>query len=304
MKMIKRLLFLFLLGTTSFIGYAQDRANEFNAQVKINSDKIQGTNKQVYTTLQDALTQFINTRKWTDATFGINERIDCTFNIIINEATDNSYKAELQIQASRPVYNSSYVTTLLNFRDTQLDFDYTEFEQLEYTENTLNSNLIATVVFYLYTILGLDFDSFSPRGGTAFFQQAQQVVTLAQSQMSWNGWKAFDSDRNRHAIATSLNENASEGYRDMWYNYHRKGLDEMAANVDRGRTTILSLLPTLEELKKTRPTSVLLQMFADSKLDEVVAIYSKATTTEKQEGYKMLSSLYPAMTTRLEPLKK
>ncbi len=183
MKMIKRLLFLFLLGTTSFIGYAQDRANEFNAQVKINSDKIQGTNKQVYTTLQDALTQFINTRKWTDATFGINERIDCTFNIIINEATDNSYKAELQIQASRPVYNSSYVTTLLNFRDTQLDFDYTEFEQLEYTENTLNSNLIATVVFYLYTILGLDFDSFSPRGGTAFFQQAQQVVTLAQSQM-------------------------------------------------------------------------------------------------------------------------
>lgn len=153
MKMIKRLLFLFLLGTTSFIGYAQDRANEFNAQVKINSDKIQGTNKQVYTTLQDALTQFINTRKWTDATFGINERIDCTFNIIINEATDNSYKAELQIQASRPVYNSSYVTTLLNFRDTQLDFDYTEFEQLEYTENTLNSNLIATVVFYLYTIL-------------------------------------------------------------------------------------------------------------------------------------------------------
>ena len=304
MKMIKRLLFLFLLGTTSFIGYAQDRANEFNAQVKINSDKIQGTNKQVYTTLQDALTQFINTRKWTDATFGINERIDCTFNIIINEATDNSYKAELQIQASRPVYNSSYVTTLLNFRDTQLDFDYTEFEQLEYTENTLNSNLIATVVFYLYTILGLDFDSFSPRGGTAFFQQAQQVVTLAQSQMSWNGWKAFDSDRNRHAIATALNENASERYRDMWYNYHRKGLDEMAANVDRGRTTILSLLPTLEELKKTRPTSVLLQMFADSKLDEVVAIYSKATTTEKQEGYKMLSNLYPAMTTRLEPLKK
>ena len=254
--------------------------------------------------MQDALTQFINTRKWTDATFGINERIDCTFNIIINEATDNSYKAELQIQASRPVYNSSYVTTLLNFRDTQLDFDYTEFEQLEYTENTLNSNLIATVVFYLYTILGLDFDSFSPRGGTAFFQQAQQVVTLAQSQMSWNGWKAFDSDRNRHAIATALNENVSEGYRDMWYNYHRKGLDEMAANVDRGRTTILSLLPTLEELKKTRPTSVLLQMFADSKLDEVVAIYSKATTTEKQEGYKMLSNLYPAMTTRLEPLKK
>ena len=305
MKMIKRLLFLFLLGTIPFIGKAQDKANEFNAQVKINSDKIQGTNKQVFTTLQNALIEFINNRKWTDATFGINERIDCTFNIIINEMpSDNSFKAELQVQASRPVYNSSYITTLLNFRDTQLDFDYTEFEPLEYTENSLSNNLTATVIFYLYTILGLDFDSFSPKGGSAFYQQAQQVVTLAQAKMSWNGWKAFDSDRNRHAIATALTENASEGYRDMWYNYHRKGLDEMAANVDRGRTTILSLLPVLEELKKTRPTSVLLQMFADSKLDEVVAIYSKATTTEKQEGYKMLSNLYPAMTTRLEPLKK
>lgn len=304
MNMTKRWLFLFLL-LISFIGEAQNRANEFNAQVKINSDKIQGTNKQVFTTLQNALIEFINNKKWTDATFGINERIDCTFNIIINEMpSESSFKAELQVQASRPVYNSSYVTNLLNFRDTQLDFDYTEFEPLEYTENTLNSNLTATIIFYLYTILGLDFDSFSQKGGSAFFQQAQQIVSLAQAQTSWNGWKAFDSDRNRHAIVTALTENVAEGYRDMWYTYHLKGLDEMAANADRGRTTIISLLPVLEELKKTRPNSVLLQMFADSKLDEVVAIYSKATTAEKQEGYKLLSNLYPAMTSRMESLKK
>lgn len=300
MKMIKRLLFLFLLGTAPFVGKAQ----ELNAQVKINRDKIQGT-QTVFETLEKALTEFINNRKWTDATFAINERIDCTFNIIINEMpSDNSFKSEIQIQARRPVYNSSYTTTLLNFRDTQLDFDYTEYEPLEYTENTLNSNLMATIVFYIYTIIGLDFDSFAPKGGEPFIQQAQQIVSLAQAQASWSGWKAFDSDRNRHAIATALTENTADTFRDMWYNYHRKGLDEMAANPDRGRTTIISLLPTLEELKKTRPTSVLLQMFADAKLDEVVAIYSKATTTEKQEGYKMLSNLYPAMTTRLEPLKK
>lgn len=305
MNMTKKWLFLFLLMVIPFVGKAQNRANEFNAQVKINSDKINGTNKQVFTTLQNALIEFINNRKWTDATFGVNERIDCTFNIIINEMpSESSFKAELQVQASRPVYNSSYVTNLLNFRDTQLDFDYTEFEPLEYTENTLNSNLTATIIFYLYTILGLDFDSFSPKGGSAFFQQAQQIVTLAQAQTSWNGWKAFESDRNRHAVVTALTENVAEGYRDMWYTYHLKGLDEMAANADRGRTTILSLLPTLEELKKTRPNSVLLQMFADSKLDEVVAIYSKATTAEKQEGYKLLSNLYPAMTTRMESLKK
>ncbi len=305
MTMIKRLLFLFLLSVVSVGANAQNNTNEFNAQVKINSDKIQGTNKQIFTTLENALIEFINNRKWSDATFAINERIDCTFNIIINEMpSDNSFKAELQVQASRPVYNASYITTLLNFRDTELDFEYTEFEPLEYTENTLQNNLTATIIFYLYTILGLDFDSFSPRGGTAFFDQAQQIVTLAQAQMGWNGWKAFDSDRNRHAVATAITENASEGVRDMWYNYHRRGLDEMAANVDRGRTTILSLLPTLESYKQTRPTSVLLQMFADAKLDEVVAIYSKATTTEKQEGYKLLSNLYPAMTTRMESLKQ
>ena len=284
--MIKKLLCICLLGAAPFIGKAQ----ELNARITINSDKVQSTNKQVFKTLQDALNDFVNNKKWTDATFAMNERIDCSMTLIINEmVSDNSFKGEIQVQARRPVYNSSYTTTLLNYRDTELSFDYTEFEPLEYTENTLNSNLIATVVFYIYTILGLDFDSFSPKGGTAFLEQAMQIVSLAQAQPTWTGWKAFENDRNRHALATALTDNTSELFRDMWYNYHRKGLDEMAANPDRGRTTIIGLLPVLEQVKSARPTSPLLQMFADSKLDEVVLIYSKATTQEKQEGYKMLS---------------
>ena len=299
--MIKKLLCICLLGAAPFIGKAQ----ELNARITINSDKVQSTNKQVFKTLQDALNDFVNNKKWTDATFAMNERIDCSMTLIINEmVSDNSFKGEIQVQARRPVYNSSYTTTLLNYRDTELSFDYTEFEPLEYTENTLNSNLIATVVFYIYTILGLDFDSFSPKGGTAFFEQAMQIVSLAQAQPTWTGWKAFENDRNRHALATALTDNTSELFRDMWYNYHRKGLDEMAANPDRGRTTIIGLLPVLEQVKSARPTSPLLQMFADSKLDEVVLIYSKATTQEKQEGYKMLANLYPALTTRMESLKK
>lgn len=299
--MIKKLLFLFLLGGISFVGKAQ----EVNARITINSEKIQATNKQVFTTLQKALTEFVNNRKWTDATFAVNERIDCSITLIINEMpSDNSFKAEIQVQARRPVYNSSYTTTLLNFRDTQLDFDYTEFEPVEYTENSLSSNLTATIVYYIYTVLGLDFDSFSPKGGAPFLAQAQQVVSLAQAQPSWNGWKAFENDRNRHALSTALTDNTSDLFHEMWYNYHRKGLDEMAANPDRGRTTIISLLPTLNQIRSARPTSVLLQMFADTKLDEIVSIYSKATTQEKQEGYKELSNLYPALTTRLEPLKK
>ena len=287
--MIKKLLCICLLGAAPFIGKAQ----ELNARITINSDKVQSTNKQVFKTLQDALNDFVNNKKWTDATFAMNERIDCSMTLIINEmVSDNSFKGEIQVQARRPVYNSSYTTTLLNYRDTELSFDYTEFEPLEYTENTLNSNLIATVVFYIYTILGLDFDSFSPKGGTAFLGQAMQIVSLAQAQPTWTGWKAFENDRNRHALATALTDNTSELFRDMWYNYHRKGLDEMAANPDRGRTTIIGLLPVLEQVKSVRPTSPLLQMFADSKLDEVVLIYSKATTPEKQEGYKIIWNSY------------
>ena len=301
MKKINKLLCLGLLS----IAPALTEAQELNARVTINSDQVQATNKQVFTTLQNALTEFINNKTWTDATFAINERIECSMTILITEiVSDNSFKGEIQVQARRPVYNSSYTTTLLNHRDTEFSFDYTEFEPLEYTENVLNSNLIATVVFYIYTILGLDFDSFSPQGGSAFLQQAQQIVSLAQAQTSWTGWKAFENDRNRHALATALQDNTSEAFREMWYNYHRKGLDEMAANPDRGRTTIIGLLPVLEQVKSTRPTSPLLQMFADAKLDEVVLIYSKATTQEKQEGYKMLSNLYPALTNRMESLKQ
>ncbi|MDD4515186.1 DUF4835 family protein [Massilibacteroides sp.] len=301
MKILKVIIPILLFCFTSSLAEAQ----ELNAKITINSDKIQGASKQVFTTLQNALMEFVNNKKWTDATFGVNERIDCTMNIIINERpTDDSFKAELQIQARRPVFNSSYTTTLLNFRDTQLDFNYVEFEQLVYTENTLENNLTAAIVFYIYVILGLDFDSFSPSGGTAFFQQAMQIVNLAQSESSWNGWKPFDSQRNRHALATALTESASEGFRSMWYTYHRKGLDEMAANADRGRTTIISSLPALQELKSSRPSSVLLSVFSDAKLDELVAIYSKATMQEKQEGYKYLSEVYPAESTRLEPLKK
>lgn len=290
-----------LLATMALSAWSQ--VSELNAKLSINSSKIQGTNKEVFNTLQRALNEFINNKKWTNAKFSPNERIDCTFTMIVNTQEDNRFSCELQVQARRPVYNSSYTTTIFNFRDTQLDFQYTEMEPLEYSETTLQSNLTATIVFYIYVILGIDFDGFSPKGGSVFFQQAQQILTLAQSEPSWNGWKAFENDRNRHALITALTENQSEGYRQFWYDYHRKGLDEMAANADRGRTNILEALPALTALKSARPNSILLQVFSDTKLDELVAIYSKATTQEKQTGYKTLSNLYPGQTNRLESLR-
>ena len=297
---MRRLFYLFLFALLAFGGKAQ----ELNARVTVNGDKIATANKQIFTTLQNALMEFVNNRKWTDATFAVNEKIDCSMTIIVNELDESSFQTEIQVQARRPVYNSSYTTTLFNFRDQELNFEYMEGEPLDFNSNTLTSNLTATVAFYVYIILGLDFDSFAPKGGTTYIQQAQQIVNMAQSEMSWNGWKAFESNQNRHALATALQDNASEAFRDMWYTYHRRGLDEMAANPDRGRMTIIEALPALREVRSARPTSVLLQMFSDAKLDEIVAIYSKATTQECQDGYKMLFEIYPTQSTRLEALQK
>lgn len=300
MRGIRQWISLGLLGLLPFVGEAQ----ELNARITVNGEKVAVANKQIFTTLQNALTEFVNNRRWTDATFAVNEKIDCNMTIIVNEMDETTFKSEIQVQARRPVYNSSYTTTLLNFRDQELEFEYTEGETLDYNSNTLTNNLTATVVFYVYLILGLDFDSFALQGGNTYIQQAQQIVNLAQSEMGWTGWKAFDSNRNRHAVVTALQDNASEAFRQMWYTYHMKGLDEMAANADRGRTTIIEAISALQTVKQARPTSVLLQMFSDAKLDELIAIYSKATSQERQEGYKLLMDIYPAQSTRLEELKK
>lgn len=300
MRGIRQWISLGLLGLLPFVGEAQ----ELNARITVNGEKVAVANKQIFTTLQNALTEFVNNRRWTDATFAVNEKIDCNMTIIVNEMDEMTFKSEIQVQARRPVYNSSYTTTLLNFRDQELEFEYTEGEALDYNSNTLTNNLTATVVFYVYLILGLDFDSFALQGGNTYIQQAQQIVNLAQSEMGWTGWKAFDSNRNRHAVVTALQDNASEAFRQMWYTYHMKGLDEMAANADRGRTTIIEAISALQTVKQARPTSVLLQMFSDAKLDELIAIYSKATSQERQEGYKLLMDIYPAQSTRLEELKK
>ena len=292
------ILLLFLLYFSGSV-YGQ----ELNATLTVNSDKIQGSNKQVFNTLQTALLEFINNKKWTTATFTQNERIDCTFTIIVNTLEDNRFGSEIQVQASRPVYNWAYQTTIFNYRDTEFDFEYTEFEPLEYNENMVNSNLTATIIYYIYIILGFDFDSFAPNGGQPYFQQAQQIVTLAQSQPAWNGWTAFGNRRNRHALATALTENQGNGFHSMWYTYHRKGLDEMAANSDRGRTNLIAALPALKELKTSRPNSILLQFFSECKLDETVLVYSKATAQEKQEALKFFTDLFPTASSRLEPLK-
>lgn len=286
---------------------AQTQAMELNANVTVNSDRVQqSTNKNIYTTMERALNQFINDQRWSATTFSLNERIECTFSVtILTQPTENSFTAELFVQARRPVYNSSFVTTTLNFRDTNLEFEYMENAAIEMEQNTIRDNLVAVMAFYCNLIMGLDFDSFSPMGGNMFFRNNQTLVMQAQSGLSnAKGWSAFDDNRNRAAIANAFTDESLKPFRELWYTYHRKGLDEMAANPDRARTTILKALPVLKEIRSIRSSEILIQMFADCKLDEVVAIASKATTEEKKELYDLLRNIYPTMSSQLEPLKK
>jgi len=281
------------------------QSQELNARVTVNSDRIQGTNRNIFTSLEQALNQFINGNQWSSTSFSPNERIECTFAItILEQPTENTFRAELFVQSRRPVYNSAYTTTMLNFRDTNFDFEYTENSNIEIQQNTLTSNLDAVIIFYANLILALDFDSFSPMGGSVFFRQAQAVSNLAQSNSNWSGWSAFDDDRSRGSIINAFLDESLSRYRELWYTYHRRGLDEMAANPDRARVTILNALPVLKEMRQVRSSQTIIQMFADSKLDEVVSVGEKATAEEKKSTFDLLRSLYPTMTSQLEPLKR
>ncbi|MDR1436736.1 MAG: DUF4835 family protein [Candidatus Symbiothrix sp.] len=287
-----------------FLSAINLHAQELNANVTVNSDRIQSTNKNIFTTLEKALSQFINGQQWSSSPFSPNEKIDCTFALtILEQRSENNFKAELLVQSRRPVYNSTYTTTTLNRRDTDFEFEYMENAPVEMIQTTLSSNLVAVIAFYSYLILALDFDTFAPLGGAVFFRQAQAIATQAQSS-SWTGWAAFDSNRNRTSLINAFCDETLKSYREFLYTYHRRSLDEMAANADRGRTTMLNALPVLKETRNIRDSEIILQMFADCKLDEIVSIASKASAEEKKETYDLLRTIYPSMTSQLESLKK
>ncbi len=289
--------------TTLLLACPNSFSQELRATVMVNSDRIQATNKNVFTTLETAMNQFLNGQQWSSAAFAANERIECTFNFTVSEYENDNIKGELSIIARRPVYNSSYFTTILNWRDTNVQFEFMEGGVIEMQDTYISSNLVAVLAFYCNLILALDFDSFAPLGGSTFYRTAQTLATSAQSS-GWPGWSAFDDNRSRTSIINCYSEETMKPYREMWYAYHRRGLDEMAANADRARTTILGALPVLKEIRHIRGAEIILQMFADCKLDEIVLIAGRATSEEKSQLYDMLRSLYPTYSSQIEPLKK
>ena len=289
-----------------FIQPVNAQNNEFNCRVSINSDKIQASNKQIFIDMEKAILEYMNTRPWSNYKISIAERIECSLFFTINEMPqENRFNTELQIQAVRPVYNALYTTTTLNFRDTSVEFTFDQNETLQYNENanSITSNLIAVLDFYGNIILGLDFDSFALHSGSPFFERAMNIVNQAQA-FAETGWKAFDKNNNRHAVASAFVDEGLKPFRKMWYSYHRLGLDDMTGNVDRGRGKITAALPDLKTAYDTRPGNVIFTLFSDAKMDEILNIYSKAQQAEKEEVHKLLVSIYPAMTNRLDALKR
>jgi len=277
-------------------------SQELNCAVEVNSSQVEGTNKSTFESLQESISEYFNTRKWTNATFSPNEKIECRFFLTVKTYEDDRVKGDIQVQLSRPVYNSTYTTTLLNFKDTKVEFDYRDGDPLIFSENSMESNLTAILNYYAYLFLALDFDSFSPLGGQPYFDKAATVVQMAQSSGEI-GWKAFEDTKNRSAVLSAFTDKNTSGIRNLLYSYHRKGLDEMVTSPDKGRGIITESLNEIKKIHSTAPMSVALTMFRDSKLDELVNVYSKAPQTERETAYDILMPIYPADRERLDKIK-
>ena len=272
-------------------------AQELKCNISINSEQVQGSNKAVFTTLQQSMEEFVNTQRWTNMTFQEKERIECSMMIVVKSVQDNMFVCEFTCQSRRPVFGTTYTTPTLNIKDANFTFTYQEYDRMEFQPNTFTSNLTALVAYYCYLIIGQDMDSFAKLGGTPYFQICEDIVTSAQSASLDNaemvGWKAFESNRNRYALTNNLMDEAFKKYRAYYYDYHRHGLDEMVNNVANGRARIAKDIKVLKEAYNARPATYLVGTFLDAKSDELVNIFKSGTADEKKMVYELLMDIDP-----------
>ena len=303
--MKKTLLTLLLVLICSLCAVADEESTELNCDVDVNSEKITNGSKDVFNELKQAVRDYMNNTKWTNATFGTNEKIYCKLLFTLSSWDDatGAMQGDLQIQSQRPVFNSSYTTAVINFRDTKVSFNYERGMTLVFSEEEMVDNLTAILNFWAYMIIGMDFDTFELKGGDPYYERAAKVVRLAQTSGE-SGWKAFEDNTNRSAVLSAYTDNSTSAIRQLLYDYHRQGLDQMVVTVDKGRATITHSLENLAKIYEVAPMSVCLTMFKDAKLDELINVYSKANMTEKESVYEMLYQVYPSETTRLDKIKK
>ena len=297
-KPIAALLVLFLLLGSNLFG------QELKCNIQVNSSKIQGTNRTAFQTLQTALYEFMNNTSWTDHVYSQEEKIECNIQInITDQSGSDQYKGTIQVQSRRPIFGSSYNTVMLNFLDNDLDFKYIEFDKIEFNLNNFQSNLTSALAYYAYVIIGLDYDSYSFKGGSDYFLKAEKIVNNAQNAQE-KGWKPYEGSRkNRYwLIENILNEKYSP-MREVSYKYHRQGLDRMYDKVVDGRSEIAEALTSIQKVYRVKPDPYLflLQVFFDAKSEELVNIFSESFASEKTRVYNILVEVDP---TRVDTYKK
>lgn len=294
-----KIIFLFLSFTISNFLSAQ----ELNCTVKVLSPAIQGTEKSVFETLETAIKEFMNNTRWTNDSYKQDERIECNITINVTKRISvDEFEANIIVQSRRPVYKSSYNTNLINYQDNDFTFKYTPFQPFEFNENTFINNLTSTLGYYAYIFIGLDYDTFSPDGGTPYYQKAQTIVNNAQN-ASEKGWKAFEGSKNRYWLAENLANSNFKGVRSCLYNYHRMGLDMMTNDVELSRKNIADALEGLLKVHNMQMGSFLMQVFFLAKADEVVNIFSVATPDVKNKLVPLLNTIDPGNVTKYEKLR-
>ncbi|WP_306572472.1 DUF4835 family protein [Segatella buccae] len=291
----------------SFVAPATADAQELQAKITVNHAQIEGTDASVFDNLQHTLEQFVNERQWTHLQFRKNERIVCNFNITVTkyDKSSNKFSCKALVQANRPVYNSAYTSTLYNNTDDNFDFAFTQFDQLNFNEEVIDNQLTALFAYYAYLIIGLDLDSFAPRGGEDVLQRCLNLTNNAQD-LGYPGWKAFENDRNRYAIISDYLDGAMAPFRQLQYDYYRKGLDEMANNAERGRTEITTAIEShLKKSHEDKPLSLLPQIWTDYKKDELANIYQgRGTQKEKESVYEILFSINASQNAAWDKIKQ
>lgn len=279
-------------------------AQELNCSISVISPQVQNTEKRIFETLQNDAREFLNSTRWTNDSYKLEERIECSILITVSERISNDkYRANIQIQSSRPAFNTSYNTTLVNILDQDFTFNYTESQQLQFQENQHISNLTSVLAYYAYLIIGMDYDSFSEKGGEPYYQKALQIVNNAQNEPE-KGWKQFDGSKNRYWVIENLLNARFEDFRKVLYRYHRLGLDVMQSDQENGRRVIFECLPDLRKIRQDQPNSYLMQIFFTSKADELVNIFSEGMPDTKNKAAQLLMQMDPSNSAKYQKITK
>ncbi len=288
---------------TLLIFALKTNAQELNCIVTINASEIGVSNRQVFTTMQSAIFEYMNKTKWTNIGYKTHEKIDC--NLIINileNPSANQYRGSLQLQVSRPVYNATYATPILNFNDNDIIFNYEEYQPLVFNENSFDSNLVSLLTFYAYTILGFQADTFSYKGGEKFFELAENVVNISQ-QSGGSGWKKIDGNTTRYQLNENLLSEVYDQFRKTMYDYHLHGLDKMVDDKRASKETIANSIIGLQNLFNDRPNTFLIRVFMDTKNDEIVDIFSDGPRIDTSKLREVLSRIFPSLDPKWKKIK-